>query len=106
MFPFENGENTASNYDFRKCIGLKVKPRKGDGLLFYSLYPNGTIDPVSYLWLPESVELFFMGSINRAANEPNEHEQDLVRVRLLRNIYVREPFTNTYRTRFYVRVRL
>ncbi|KAJ0733058.1 putative procollagen-proline 4-dioxygenase [Helianthus annuus] len=47
MFPFENGENTASNYDFRKCIGLKVKPRKGDGLLFYSLYPNGTIDPTS-----------------------------------------------------------
>ncbi|KAK1422057.1 hypothetical protein QVD17_24916 [Tagetes erecta] len=47
MFPFENGENTASSYDFRKCIGLKVKPRKGDGLLFYSLYPNGTIDPTS-----------------------------------------------------------
>nr|XP_043616920.1 probable prolyl 4-hydroxylase 9 isoform X2 [Erigeron canadensis] len=47
MFPFENGENTASNYDFKKCIGLKVKPRKGDGLLFYSLYPNGTIDPTS-----------------------------------------------------------
>lgn len=43
----QNGENTASSYDFRKCIGLKVKPRKGDGLLFYSLYPNGTIDPVS-----------------------------------------------------------
>ncbi|KAJ0775811.1 putative protein S-acyltransferase [Helianthus annuus] len=42
----------------------------------------------------------------RAANEPNEHEQDLVRVRLLRNICVREPFTNTYRMRFYVRVRL
>ncbi|KAK9080873.1 hypothetical protein SSX86_000015 [Deinandra increscens subsp. villosa] len=47
MFPFENGENTASNYDFRKCIGLKVKPQKGDGLLFYSLYPNGSIDPTS-----------------------------------------------------------
>ncbi|XP_076924257.1 putative prolyl 4-hydroxylase 9 isoform X1 [Bidens hawaiensis] len=47
MFPYENGENPASNYDFRKCIGLKVKPRKGDGLLFYSLYPNGTIDPTS-----------------------------------------------------------
>ncbi|KAJ0466245.1 putative transcription factor MYB-HB-like family [Helianthus annuus] len=39
-----------------------------------------------------------------SANEPNKHEQDLVRVRLLRNIRVREPFTNTYRTRFYVRV--
>ncbi|PWA40801.1 2-oxoglutarate (2OG) and Fe(II)-dependent oxygenase superfamily protein [Artemisia annua] len=47
MFPFENGENADSNYDFRKCIGLKIKPRKGDGLLFYSLYPNGTIDPTS-----------------------------------------------------------
>ncbi|KAK6125287.1 hypothetical protein DH2020_040976 [Rehmannia glutinosa] len=47
MFPFENGQNMDSNYDFRKCIGLKVKPRRGDGLLFYSLFPNGTIDPVS-----------------------------------------------------------
>ncbi|KAJ0770040.1 putative non-specific serine/threonine protein kinase [Helianthus annuus] len=46
----------------------------------------------------------FSNIIGRAANEPNEHEQDLVRVRLLRNICVREPFTNTYRTRFYVRV--
>ncbi|KAJ0954452.1 putative pyridoxal kinase [Helianthus annuus] len=44
--------------------------------------------------------------LSRAVNELNEHEQDLVRVRLLRNICVREPFTNTYRTRFYVRVRL
>lgn len=35
------------NYDFRECVGLKVKPRKGDGLLFYSLLPNGTIDMVS-----------------------------------------------------------
>jgi prolyl 4-hydroxylase len=34
-------------YDYEKCIGLKVKPRKGDGLLFYSLMTNGTIDPVS-----------------------------------------------------------
>ncbi|MFS7933675.1 hypothetical protein Hanom_Chr04g00382621 [Helianthus anomalus] len=40
----------------------------------------------------------------RAANEPNEHEQDIVCVRLLENICIREPFTNTYRTRFYVRV--
>ncbi|KAL2499610.1 putative prolyl 4-hydroxylase 9 [Abeliophyllum distichum] len=47
MFPFENGLNMDVNYDFRKCIGLKVKPRKGDGLLFYSLFPNGTIDPLS-----------------------------------------------------------
>ncbi|XP_051127052.1 probable prolyl 4-hydroxylase 9 [Andrographis paniculata] len=47
MFPFEDGQNMDTNYDFRKCIGLKVKPRKGDGLLFYSLTPNGTIDPTS-----------------------------------------------------------
>ncbi|MFS7941959.1 hypothetical protein Hanom_Chr06g00482451 [Helianthus anomalus] len=50
--------------------------------------------------------LWFLLVLIRAVNEPNEHEQDLVRVRLLRNICVREPFTNTYRTRFYVRVRL
>ncbi|KAK6151178.1 hypothetical protein DH2020_016110 [Rehmannia glutinosa] len=42
-----NGQNMDGNYDFRKCIGLKVKPRRGDGLLFYSLFPNGTIDPTS-----------------------------------------------------------
>ncbi|KAJ0733087.1 hypothetical protein HanPI659440_Chr11g0404521 [Helianthus annuus] len=46
--------------------------------------------------------------ISRAANEPNEHEHehDLVRVRLLRISCVHEQFTNTYRTRFFVRVRL
>lgn len=47
MFPFENGMNMDNSYDFRNCIGLKVKPRRGDGLLFYSLFPNGTIDPTS-----------------------------------------------------------
>ncbi|PHU26125.1 putative prolyl 4-hydroxylase 9 [Capsicum chinense] len=47
MFPFESGQNMDASYDFRKCIGLKVKPRRGDGLLFYSLLPNGTIDPTS-----------------------------------------------------------
>uniref|UniRef100_A0A5B6YL38 procollagen-proline 4-dioxygenase n=1 Tax=Davidia involucrata TaxID=16924 RepID=A0A5B6YL38_DAVIN len=47
MFPFENGLKMDENYDYRKCIGLKVKPRRGDGLLFYSLFPNGTIDPTS-----------------------------------------------------------
>ncbi|KAJ0427458.1 putative histidine kinase response regulator and transcription factor RR-A-type family [Helianthus annuus] len=41
---------------------------------------------------------------NWAANELNEHKQDLVRVRLLRNVCVHELFMNTYRTRFYVRV--
>ncbi|KAF0888393.1 hypothetical protein E2562_014211 [Oryza meyeriana var. granulata] len=47
MFPYENGENMDIGYDYEKCIGLKVKPRKGDGLLFYSLMVNGTIDPTS-----------------------------------------------------------
>ncbi|KAH9663874.1 putative prolyl 4-hydroxylase 9 [Citrus sinensis] len=40
MFPFENGMNADGSYDYQKCIGLKVKPRQGDGLLFYSLLPN------------------------------------------------------------------
>ncbi|KAJ4714757.1 putative Prolyl 4-hydroxylase alpha subunit [Melia azedarach] len=47
MFPFENGMNTDGTYDYQACVGLKVKPRRGDGLLFYSLFPNGTIDPTS-----------------------------------------------------------
>ncbi|XP_059282524.1 probable prolyl 4-hydroxylase 9 isoform X3 [Lycium ferocissimum] len=42
-----NGQNMDGKYDFSKCIGLKVKPRRGDGLLFYSLFPNGTIDLTS-----------------------------------------------------------
>ncbi|KAG1368591.1 Prolyl 4-hydroxylase 13 [Cocos nucifera] len=46
MFPFENGLNMDIGYDYEKCIGLKVKPRQGDGLLFYSLFVNGTIDPM------------------------------------------------------------
>jgi len=47
MFPFENGLNMDGNYGYEDCIGLKVKPRQGDGLLFYSLLTNGTIDPTS-----------------------------------------------------------
>ncbi|KAH9695233.1 hypothetical protein WN944_028677 [Citrus x changshan-huyou] len=47
MFPFENGIFLDSGYDYKKCVGLKVKPRRGDGLLFYSLFPNGTIDRTS-----------------------------------------------------------
>lgn len=47
VFPFENGLNMDEGYDFRDCVGLKVKPRKGDGLLFYSLFPNTTIDLMS-----------------------------------------------------------
>lgn len=47
MFPFENGANMGAGYDYKQCVGLKVKPRKGDGLLFYSVFPNGTIDQTS-----------------------------------------------------------
>lgn len=47
MFPFENDMEIDGSYDFDKCIGLQVKPRRGDGLLFYSLFPNNTIDPTS-----------------------------------------------------------
>ncbi|XXG44536.1 hypothetical protein AAC387_Pa01g4313 [Persea americana] len=47
MFPFENGLNMNTGYDYKKCMGLKVKPRQGDGLLFYSVFPNGTIDQTS-----------------------------------------------------------
>jgi len=42
-------------YDFEDCIGLKVRPRRGDGLLFYSLLPNGTIDQVSVFFFPNIV---------------------------------------------------
>ncbi|XP_015892977.3 probable prolyl 4-hydroxylase 9 isoform X1 [Ziziphus jujuba] len=47
MFPFENGAKLGMGFDYRKCTGLKVKPRQGDGLLFYSVFPNGTIDQLS-----------------------------------------------------------
>ncbi|XP_057420356.1 probable prolyl 4-hydroxylase 9 [Lotus japonicus] len=47
MFPFENGLNMDVSYRYEDCIGLRVRPRQGDGLLFYSLFPNGTIDPTS-----------------------------------------------------------
>lgn len=45
--PFvQNGQNMDIGYDYKECIGLKVKPQRGDGLLFYSIFPNGTIDLV------------------------------------------------------------
>lgn len=45
----QNGSNIGTGYDYKKCVGLKVKPRQGDGLLFYSVFPNGTIDRVTIL---------------------------------------------------------
>nr|XP_011468032.1 PREDICTED: probable prolyl 4-hydroxylase 9 [Fragaria vesca subsp. vesca] len=47
MFPYESGLNLDGKHDAHECMGLRVKPRRGDGLLFYSLLPNGTIDPLS-----------------------------------------------------------
>ncbi|GLJ43728.1 hypothetical protein SUGI_0910480 [Cryptomeria japonica] len=47
MFPFENYHNMGTWYDYKKCIGLKVKPQQGDALLFYSMFINGTIDSTS-----------------------------------------------------------
>ncbi|KAJ6692420.1 PROLYL 4-HYDROXYLASE ALPHA SUBUNIT [Salix purpurea] len=47
VFPFENDSAVSSGFDYKQCVGLKVKPRQGDGLLFYSLFPNGTIDRTS-----------------------------------------------------------
>ncbi|KAI5439398.1 probable prolyl 4-hydroxylase 9 isoform X2 [Lathyrus oleraceus] len=46
-FPYENGLNMDLGYHFTDCIGLKIKPRKGDAILFYSLFPNGTMDRTS-----------------------------------------------------------
>ncbi|XP_058772831.1 probable prolyl 4-hydroxylase 9 [Vicia villosa] len=46
-FPYENGLNMDRGYQFKDCVGLKIKPRKGDGILFYSMFPNGTMDRTS-----------------------------------------------------------
>lgn len=46
-FPFENGSNTDIGYDYEKRIGLKIKTNRGDGLLFFSMFLNQTIDPAS-----------------------------------------------------------
>eukprot|EP00271_Cylindrocystis_brebissonii_P003819 TRINITY_DN15060_c0_g1_i1.p1 TRINITY_DN15060_c0_g1~~TRINITY_DN15060_c0_g1_i1.p1 ORF type:complete len:344 (+),score=58.17 TRINITY_DN15060_c0_g1_i1:418-1449(+) len=47
MFPFEAHRNMNIGYDFKDCIGLTVRPRKGDALLFWSMHTNGTIDKTS-----------------------------------------------------------
>lgn len=54
-FDCQNGANMGAGYDYKQCIGLKVKPRKGDGLLFYSVFPNGTIDQVNKVSYSSSV---------------------------------------------------
>ncbi|OWM79173.1 hypothetical protein CDL15_Pgr003344 [Punica granatum] len=43
----QNGLKINPGFSYKKCTGLKVKPRRGDGLLFYSVFPNGTIDQSS-----------------------------------------------------------
>ncbi|CAA7032559.1 unnamed protein product [Microthlaspi erraticum] len=44
MFPFEDERNMDGSYDYMKCTGMRVKPRRGDAIFFYNLLPNGTID--------------------------------------------------------------
>ena len=56
------GGQRIPNYNFKDCIGLKVKPRKGDALLFWSIYPNGTIDPVSTIFSNVAVYCFLYDS--------------------------------------------
>lgn len=59
-FNLQNGFNMNESYDYQDCIGLRVKPRKGDGLLFYSLFPNGTIDAVSLISLLHHFSICFL----------------------------------------------
>lgn len=42
---FQDGKVRTQRFD--ECVGLKVKPRKGDALLFWSMTPERTIDAVS-----------------------------------------------------------
>jgi prolyl 4-hydroxylase len=47
VFPLEgqDGLSRLPRIDYTACdMGYKVKPRAGDGLLFYSIHPNGTFD--------------------------------------------------------------
>ncbi|KAL4271781.1 hypothetical protein GQ457_13G007160 [Hibiscus cannabinus] len=48
MFPFENGMSI-EGYDYRKCVVFKNKAAKRRWTLFYSLFLNGTIDPVIFM---------------------------------------------------------
>ena len=47
VFPLEGkgGMKRLHGIDYTSCeVGLKVKPRKGDALLFWSVHPNNTFD--------------------------------------------------------------
>lgn len=70
LFNLQNGSNMDGSYNYEECTGLRVRPRRGDGLLFYSLFHNGTIDPVSICptidiilsnYLLVRLECFFLG---------------------------------------------
>lgn len=65
MLDLQNGSNMDIRYDYEKCIGLKVKPRKGDGLLFYSMFTNHTIDPVSTLLSSDSFTIAFFVQVGK-----------------------------------------
>jgi len=51
LWLWQNYQNMNSGFDYKECIGLKVKPRLGDALLFYSMHPNGTFDKVKESFL-------------------------------------------------------
>lgn len=57
--PQQNYQNMNIGYDYKECIGLKVKPRRGDALLFYSMLPNGTFDKVKSLPFCKSMLVLF-----------------------------------------------
>ncbi len=48
IFPLEgaDGMERLATIDYKSCDqgGFKYKPRAGDALLFYSMYPNNTLD--------------------------------------------------------------
>mgnify|MGYP007059645573 CR=1 FL=1 len=54
----QNYQNMNINYDYKQCIGLKVKPRRGDALLFYSMFNNGTFDRVKSI--KKSISIWHM----------------------------------------------
>ncbi|KAM1421029.1 hypothetical protein ACFX2I_003337 [Malus domestica] len=61
-----NGAEMGMSYDYRKCIGLKIMPKQGDGLLFYSMFPNGTIDLIRSL---KEASLSTLNSVNKSTSQ-------------------------------------